>query len=194
MMSAYFGSWKRLAFHGVAAVLFGLATLVWPDITLWALVVLWGAFAFVDGVTALTAAFFDPLLQHRGWAAFSGIVGIAAGVVTFVWPSITAQALLIVIAVWAMLMGGAQIAMAFETRKEISNAWVYGLGGVLLIVLGVLLIVNPGAGALGVTWAIGWLVSLFGIYELWLASEVRREERALDKAEQSISRTHHAAA
>ena len=98
MMRPYVGSWKRLAVHGAAAVLFGLATLVWPSITLWTLVLLWGAFAFVDGITALSAAIADPLLVHRGWVAFSGVTGIGAGIVTFFWPSITALALLVVIA------------------------------------------------------------------------------------------------
>ena len=114
MMRPYIGSWKRLAVSGVAAVLFGLATLVWPDVTLWALVVLWGAFAFVDGITALSAAITDRLLLHRGWVAFWGVTGIAAGVVTFLWPSITALALLVVIATWSLLIGGSQIAFAIS--------------------------------------------------------------------------------
>lgn len=190
MMRTYVGSWKRLAVHGVAAVLFGLATLVWPAITLWALVVMWGAYAFVDGVTALAAAIGDPLLRHRGWAAFSGITGIAAGVITLVWPSITAQALLIVIAVWSLLVGGAQIVVAFRTRKELPNAWALGLGGVLLLLLGVLLAVDPGAGAIGITWAIGWFVMLFGFEQLWLASEVRREAHGMTKSQRPASQTH----
>ena len=49
MMRSLLGSWKRLAVQGTAAIIFGLATLVWPHVTLWALVLLWGAFAFVDG-------------------------------------------------------------------------------------------------------------------------------------------------
>ena len=73
---------------------------------------LWGAFAFVDGVTALSAAIADPLLVHRGWVAFWGVTGIGAGIVTFVWPSITALALLVVIATWSLLIGGSRIAFA----------------------------------------------------------------------------------
>src|SRR4029453_7514043 len=106
MMRPLIGSWKRLAVHGVAAVLFGIGTLVWPSITLWALVVLWGAYAFVDGVTALSAAISDRLLVHRGWVAFSGVPGITAGLVTLFWPSIAALALLVVIATWGLLIGG----------------------------------------------------------------------------------------
>jgi len=175
MMRPYVGSWKRLAVHGVAAVLFGLGTLVWPGVTLWALVVLWGAFAFVDGITALSAAIADPLLVHRGWVAFWGVTGIAAGIVTFAWPSITALALLVVIATWSLLIGGSRIAFAISARKQLQGAWSIGLGGALLVLLGMLLVISPGDGAIGITWAIGWLAFLFGTLELWLASVVRHE-------------------
>lgn len=177
MMRPYVGSWKRLAIHGVAAVLFGVATLLWPSITLWALVLLWGAFAFVDGVTALSGAITDRLLAHRGWVAFWGVTSIAAGVVTFLWPSITALGLLVVIATWALFVGGAQIAFAISERKHLSGVWSVGLGGVLLVLLGTVLLISPGDGAIGITWAIGWLAFLFGIHELWLASVVRHETR-----------------
>jgi uncharacterized membrane protein HdeD (DUF308 family) len=178
-MRPFIGSWKQLAFHGVAAVLFGLATLVWPSITLWALVVLFGAFAFVDGSIALWAAITDRVLVDRGWVAFWGVTGIAAGVVTFLWPSITAQALLVVIAVWALLIGGSRIAFAISSRKQLHGTWSIALGGVVLVLLGVLLLVDPAAGALSITWAIGWLALFFGGYELWLASVVRHETRDL---------------
>jgi uncharacterized membrane protein HdeD (DUF308 family) len=174
-MRPYVGSWKRLAVHGVAAVLFGLATLVWPGITLWTLVLLWGGFAFVDGITALSAAIADPLLVHRGWVAFSGVTGIGAGIVTFLWPSITALGLLVVIATWSLVIGGSRIAFAISMRKQLSEAWSIALGGVLLVLLGVILIVSPGAGAIGITWAISWFAFLFGTLELWVASAVRHE-------------------
>lgn len=186
MMRPFIGSWKQLAVHGVAAVLFGLATLVWPSITLWALVVLWGAYAFVDGITALSAAITDRFLVHRGWAAFWGVTSIAAGVVTFLWPSITARALLFVIAAWAFVVGGSRIAFAISTRKQLNGTWSIALGGVALVLLGGILVIDPGAGALGITWAIGWLAVFFGGHELWLASVVRQESHDL-KASTSVA-------
>lgn len=181
MMRPYVGSWKRLAVQGAAAVLFGLATLVWPSISLWTLVLLWGAFAFVDGITALSAAIGDPLLVNRGWVAFSGVTGIGAGIVTFFWPSITAMALLVVIATWSLLIGISRIAFAISMRKQVSGAWSIALGGVVLVLLGVLLIVSPGDGAIGITWAIGWFSVVFGTLELWLASDVRHETHELSR-------------
>jgi uncharacterized membrane protein HdeD (DUF308 family) len=182
MMRPYVGSWKRLAVHGVAAVLFGLGTLVWPGITLGSLVLLWGAFAFVDGITALSAAIADPLLVHRGWVAFWGVTGVGAGSVTFLWPSMTALALLIVIATWSLLIGGSQIALAFAARKQVAGAWSIALGGVLLVLLGAILVVSPGTGAIGITWAIGWLAFLFGTVELSVAAAVRHETHELTRS------------
>ena len=178
-MRPYIGSWKRLAVQGVAAVLFGMGTLVWPSITLWALVVLWGAFAFVDGISALSAAIADPLLLHRGWVAFWGVTGIGAGAVTFVWPSITALALLVVIATWSLLIGGSCIAFAISARTQGSGGWSIALAGAVVALLGVILLSSPGTGALGITWAIGWLALLFGIVELWAASGIRRATHEL---------------
>jgi uncharacterized membrane protein HdeD (DUF308 family) len=182
MMRPYIGSWKRLAVHGAAAMVFGLATLVWPEISLWSLVLLWGAFAFVDGVTAVSAALADRMLIHRGWVAVRGVAGIVAGIVTFVWPSMTTVALLAVIATWSLIIGGSRIAFAISARKQLSGAGVVGIGGALLVLLGVLLLADPGAGAIGITWAIGWAAFVSGCLELWLAASVRRETRDVAKA------------
>ena len=105
MIRQYVGSWRRLTVQGIAAIVFGMLTLAWPDVTLSTLIVMWGAFALVDGVAALTAVIVDPILRHRGLVALSGVSGIAAGIVTFVWPSITALVLLYVIAAWAFVAG-----------------------------------------------------------------------------------------
>ena len=178
MISSYMGDWRLIALRGVAAILFGLGALIWPDVTLWALVLMWGAFALVDGVGAVTAAIAGGgVVRHRGWLAFRGLVGIAAGVVTFIWPSITALALLYVIAAWAFLSGVVEIATAVSMRKQIANEWALGLAGVLSLVLSVLLVITPGSGALAITWLIGWYAVVYGGTLLALAREVRREGR-----------------
>ncbi len=120
------------------------------------------------------------MLVHRGWVAFWGVTGIAAGVVTFLWPSITALALLVVIATWAFLIGGSRIAFAIaRAQAAAAGPGPSRSAASLLVLLGVLLVVNPGAGALGITWAIGWFAVFFGATELWLASVVRHETHEL---------------
>ena len=124
MIRELVGDWRLVAVRGVAAVLFGLATLIWPDVTLWVLVLLWGAFVLVDGVFSVVAAVSGRrVVAHRGWLVFSGLVGIAAGIVTFVWPSITALVLLYVIAFWAIVIGALMIATAVRLRAAIRHEW-----------------------------------------------------------------------
>lgn len=179
MIRAYVGSARRLTVQGVAAILFGVLTLVWPGVTLSTLVVLWGAYALVDGIASLSAAIFDRMLKHRGWVALSGVSGIAAGIVTFLWPSITALALLYVIAIWAFVVGSSMIAIAISERKRMHGEWALALTGVLCLLLGVTLIVSPGGGALALTWAIGWWAILHGALSLRMAWIVRKESNSV---------------
>jgi uncharacterized membrane protein HdeD (DUF308 family) len=181
MIRELVGDWRLIAVRGVAAVLFGLATLVWPDVTLWVLVLLWGAFALVDGLFSVVAAALGRgVVARRGWLAFSGLVGIAAGIVTFVWPSITALVLLYVIAFWALVVGVLMIATAVRLRAAIRHEWALGIAGVLSVLLGVVLLITPGAGALVITWAIGWYAVMVGVMLLTLAWQVRHETTGRD--------------
>ena len=189
-MKNYLGSPRRLALRGVAAIVFGIATLAWPGVTLWALVVLWGAYALVDGTVALAAAIGDRYLHHRGWLAVTGVAGVIAGVMTFVWPGITALALLYVIAAWSLVTGFSLIAIAISERKQLTGEWVIALTGILAVLLGVVLMITPGAGALAITWAIGWWACLSGGASLSLAWLVHHELQ--DNNDHQIGQASHA--
>ena len=180
MIRNHLGSTRRVALRGVAAVVFGLLTLVWPGVTLRALVIVWGAYALVDGAVALSAAIADRYLLHRGWVAVTGVSGIVAGVMTFLWPGITALAVLLVIAAWSLLSGVSLIAIAVQTRKRIRGEWVIGLTGFLSVLLGIVLMITPGAGALAIAWAIGWWACLSGSAFLWLAWTIHHEAEDSD--------------
>jgi uncharacterized membrane protein HdeD (DUF308 family) len=175
------GDWRVIALRGLVAVAFGVVTLVWPSLTLWTLVLLFGVYALLDGLSALAAAFGSerPLRRSRGWLAFEGICGIAAGIVAFAWPHITALALLYLIAAWAMLTGILEIAAAIALRHVLRDTWLLGLTGLASVVFGVLLVITPGAGALVITWLIGWFAMFFGVMLLALAWRLRGGESAL---------------
>ncbi|HEX3621895.1 MAG TPA: HdeD family acid-resistance protein [Acidimicrobiales bacterium] len=179
MIDMLVGNWRTLAIRGAAAALFGLLALIWPGPTVWALVLLFGAYVLVDGVTILAAALSNAPEAggRRGWHVFEGVVSIGVGIVTFIWPAITALALLWVIAAWAFVTGVVEIVAAVRLREVLEREWILAAVGVLSILFAVVLAVDPGAGALGITWAIGWYALLSGALYAALAWRVRKLER-----------------
>ncbi|MDQ3780864.1 MAG: HdeD family acid-resistance protein [Chloroflexota bacterium] len=166
-------NWWALALRGVIAILFGFMAWIWPDLTVRALVLLFGAYALVDGVFAIVAAA-SGAGGRRWWAlVIEGLLGIAVGLITMVWPDLTALALLYFIASWAIITGVLEIFAAFELRREIEGEWLLGLGGLASILFGLILIVFPGDGALALIWLIGAYAIFFGALLIGLAWRVR---------------------
>jgi uncharacterized membrane protein HdeD (DUF308 family) len=167
-------NWGLVALRGVVALLFGILTLFNPAITLLVLVMLFGAYALVDGIFTVIAA----IVHRRGerhWVALiiSGLVGIAIGIVTFFMPGITALALLFLIAVWAIVTGLAQIVAAVRLRRVIHGEWLLGLAGALSVLFGIFLVAAPGAGALAVVLWVGAYAIVMGIVLVALAFRLR---------------------
>jgi uncharacterized membrane protein HdeD (DUF308 family) len=166
-------NWWAVSLRGLAGILFGIITFFAPGISLAALVLLFGAYAFADGVLATITA-----IRRRGadrwWLLlFNGLVGIAAGILTLLWPGITALALLYVIAAWALVTGVLEIAAAIRLRKAITGEWLLALSGVLSIALGVMLVLWPGTGALAIVIWIGAYALVFGVLLLALGLRLR---------------------
>jgi uncharacterized membrane protein HdeD (DUF308 family) len=164
--------WWVVALRGLAAIIFGILAFIWPGITLTVVILFYGAYALVDGLLAVYAA-----IRSRGqhlWALLlEGIVGIAAGLIALFWPALTALALVYVIAVWAILTGALEIVAAVRMRRVISNEWALIFAGALSVVFGVLLVIQPGAGALTLVWLIGLYAVLFGLGLLVVAWRLR---------------------
>jgi uncharacterized membrane protein HdeD (DUF308 family) len=167
-------NWGWVALRGLVALLFGLLTLFNPGLTLATLVLLFGAYAFVDGIFMVVGAIAKRADQPR-WVAWliGGLIGIAAGIVTFFMPSLTAAALLGVVAAWAILMGVAEIVAAIRLRKVITGEWALVLAGTLAVAFGILLIARPVAGALALVLWIGAYAIIAGVLLITLAFRVR---------------------
>lgn len=170
-------AWWLVLGRGILAVIFGILALAWPGITVWALVFVWGVYAIVDGISEIGIA----LRGSRGlgtggrWVlAILGLFGIAAGIVAFVWPSITALVLAYLIGFWAIVIGVGEIIAAVRLRKEIDNEWLLALAGVLSIVVGALLVIAPGAGVLGLVTVLAIFAVAWGVTLIMLSFRIRR--------------------
>src|SRR5438093_3897207 len=185
MTTVLLRNWWALALRGVLAILLGVAVVVVPGVTLAALVVLFGAYALVDGVLAIIAGVRAAERHERWWSpVLKGLAGIAAGVVTFVQPALTALALLYLIGGWGIVTGILEIVAAVHLHRA-HGEWLLVLNGVLSVLFGLLVILWPGAGILTLLWLIGTYSIVFGVVLLVLAFRLRNLH---GRARQSVAR------
>ena len=174
MASELARNWWLVALRGVIGILFGIGAFIWPESTLAALVLLFGAYVFVDGIFALIAGIGMRRQLSLWWlVVLEGVAGIILGLLTFRSPDTTALVLLTLIAAWSIVSGIFEIATALRLRKLIANEWLLILSGVVSIIFGILLIAQPGAGAISIVWLLGAYALLFGILTLMLAFRLR---------------------
>lgn len=180
MVTALARNWWVVGLRGLAALIFGLLTLVSPAISLAVLILLFGAYALVDGVFTMVAAIANRHGEPR-WVALliSGVLGALIGVLTFLMPGVTGLVLLYFIAAWAIVRGVMEIVAAVQLRKVIKGEFWLILAGVLSVLFGILLFLFPGAGALAVVLWIGVFAIVFGILLIALAFRLRGLEEGI---------------
>jgi uncharacterized membrane protein HdeD (DUF308 family) len=167
--------WWVLLIRGLLAIAFGLMAYAWPGLTLGVLILFFGAYALVDGISSVASAIGGHAAGTPRWPlVLRGVLGIVAGLLTLFAPGITAVALLLYIAVWAILTGIAEIVTAIRLRREIEGEWLLALSGLASVVFGVLLIARPGIGALAVVWLIAAYAIVYGVLLVALAFRARR--------------------
>ncbi len=166
--------WWAVGLRGLLAVVFGVVALVFPGITLTALVYRFGAYALVDGVFAVATAV-GGSGGHRAWFVLEGVAGVAAGILAFAFPQITGAALVYLVAAWAVVTGAFEMAAGFAL--PVSKDWLLVLAGLASVAFGVIVVLNPGAGALAVVWLIGLYAIVFGVLFIVLAFRLLRLRR-----------------
>ena len=149
--------------RGIAAILFGILTFVWPNLTLSVLVLLFGVYAVIGGITAVAAALRNRGEEGWGLLLFEGILGILAGVVALVWPNITALAFLYLLAAWAIITGITELVAPLAFPMRGGRAALMVLAGLASIVFGILIAAQPSSGLLAVVWLIGVYAIVFGV-------------------------------
>jgi uncharacterized membrane protein HdeD (DUF308 family) len=183
-------SWWALALSGFTAVLFGILVFSWPRLAVAVLIVLFGAFALIDGISSIITAV-EGIEHHQTWTwpLAYGIAGVVAGLVTFAWPQLTALALLFLIAAWAIVAGAIQIFAALELRRVLHGEWIMLAGGALSVLFGVIAILRPGAGALALIGLIGVFAIVLGVARISLAFRLRGLQHNLAAAKMPVMST-----
>jgi uncharacterized membrane protein HdeD (DUF308 family) len=173
--------WWVVGLRGLAAIVFGILAIALPGMTLAVLILLFGAYALIDGILDIFHAFRGGA-SHRILLLVEGIVGVLAGLAAFFWPGLTALVLLYIIAFWAIVTGVLEIIEAIRLRRVISNEWALIIGGILSVLFGILLVAMPGTGALALVLIIGVYAIIFGIALLGLAWRLRAHSHGATSA------------
>jgi uncharacterized membrane protein HdeD (DUF308 family) len=175
-------NWWVFLIRGIAAIAFGVAAFIWPEVTLTALVVLFGAYLLVDGVSMLlSVALGYGFTQRNTWAVIlSGILSVVLGVAAFVWTDAFALSVVYLVGFWSIVTGILQVVAAYELRRELSNEFWLGLGGVISVVFGIMLVVFPAAGMLSLLWLVAVWAIVLGISSIGLGYRLHKLNSALD--------------
>jgi uncharacterized membrane protein HdeD (DUF308 family) len=158
-----------LGLNGLLAIAFGVVILVWPGISLYALTILFGAYALATGIIALVSAFSSAAAGERGWLVFSGLLGVAIGVTVLLWTSMSALALLYVIGAYAIVLGIIAIGGAFWLPLDGGDTALLVLDGLVAVAFGIVIFAKPGAGALVLLTLIAAFALVAGVSELVVA-------------------------
>ena len=166
--------WWTFVVRGILALIFGVVALFVPGIALWAIVLVFAAWALTDGVTQLIASW--QMRGHRDWwvGILEGLVGIGAAAIAVIWPGITALALLYIVAFWSIVTGVLEIWAAIRMREQISGELFLGLAGLLSIGFGIFFILFPGAGILALIGVVAFFAIIFGASLVLLGLRLRR--------------------
>ncbi len=155
-----------LGLNGLLAIAAGVVILLWPGISLFALTILFGAYALATGMVGLFYSFSAGAKGERAWLVFSSLLGIAVGVMVLAWPNISELALLYVIGAYAVVLGVIAIGGAFSLPIDGGDSALMILSGLVSILFGIVIFARPGTGALVTLALIAAFALITGITEL----------------------------
>jgi uncharacterized membrane protein HdeD (DUF308 family) len=177
-LDTFAANWRALALRGLFALLFGLVVLFWPGLVFAVLALLFGIYAVVDGSVTLVPALRSSDRGAQRWLPLTeGAVGLIAGLAALLWPGITSNGLLYVIAAWAMLTGILKILTAILLRAEVENSWLLGGSGALSVLFGVLLAFLTGSDLSYLAPLVGAFAVVVGLALIVFAFRLRDRSR-----------------
>ena len=167
--------WWVFVLRGLVSLAFALTAFLVPTFTFTLLVGVLGVFLLADGLLAIWSGWRLRGEDDDWWVStLEGLVGVGLGIATLAKPEISAALLVLFIALWCLVTGAFEIILAYRIRKEIEGEWKLALAGGLSMALGVLMMVQPNAGAISIAWWIGLYAFFFGLLMVALGLKLRR--------------------
>ena len=175
-------AWWAFVLVGLIWIIFGGLFVLLPEIVLGILVVVVGAFLFIEGLSRIIRGVFGSKgSPHSIFLLLSGILIGAIGIAAFIGPAVFAAALVYLVALWAFIVGLGELGAAITLRGVPANRWLQGIKGGMSILFGVLLVLNPLIAAVLLIQVLGIFAVLHGALDIVLGFVVRGESEAAGK-------------
>jgi uncharacterized membrane protein HdeD (DUF308 family) len=172
---------------GVLAIIVGIIAIAWPQVTVYALVILFAVYAFIAAALQAMRAFSSrtagPVFGHLLLA----LIDVAAGVIALVWPGPTALVLVLVVGIWAFIGGVFEIFAAFQSGETAGTRALFTVTGLVSILFGVLLFARPGVGAVTLALLFGLFALIYGISQITMGIELRRTGKTLNSVREDVT-------
>ena len=173
-LAVFAANWRLLMFRGAIALASGAVAVLWPELQLDGLVIVFGAYALADALATTTMAVRARGVRGFGSLLIQSLAGITAGVIALTWPALLATTLPAFVAAWAVTKGVAEILAAFALRSEVSDEWPLAATGALSIICGALIVPGLGLDHVALAWVFGFYAIFLGIFLLAIARRLRQ--------------------
>ena len=191
METSLFKNWWLLTINGIAAIIFGLFAIFFPDVTLLVLIVYFGILAMFLGAFLIVGALTNRRKTDM-WSLWlvEGVVNLVIGMVLLTYPQVGVKIFLVLLAIWAILLGAIQIISVVAFWSMIRRRYLLLLNGVLAIVFGILIISYPFEGAKLITVFIGVYTLILGIFSIVISQVMRRVREDFERSTTETIKIH----
>lgn len=177
-------TWWLVLLRGIMLLLFGILLYRNPEVTLITVMAVLGAYWFVDGIfTIVYSLVGHKYIEGWGWSVFSGTLGVLAGIAVMLHPIagsiFTNYFLVYFMGFTAIFKGVSEIYYGILLRKEIKNEWAYILIGIISVVFGGFILMNPVTGLKVLIWTVIILAIAGGILLIVRSFQLRKIAKVL---------------
>lgn len=171
--------WWFFLLRGILAGMLGLSALAWPSASLAILAVLVGVFFVVNAASGVFVALRDRRLDE---SILEPVVSLVIGAWLLYWPGVSVRFLLMMLGAWALVLGISQMLTALRTADQDGQRGSVSAVGVIAALLGVTLILWPGAGVVAIAWVVALAAFVISALLIFLALRMKRLNDRLELA------------
>ncbi len=176
--------WGAMLARGIATVLFGIAAIFWPGITLVTLVYLFSALILVNGLIGLISGISNSgeSSTNKALSIIVSIVEIGVGIYLVRHPQVTFATLILLIGFVLVVHGLFEIVGGLFTGHGATNKMLTVISGVISALAGLVVLMQPASAGVTFVWVLGVFALLSGPLLIAMSLDVKQLSEGRKKA------------